>query len=115
MNLHQSEWPAPYFGLITFSDNEYAKIIDDFPNKITPQFQSAVPQHGVMHHIPTIGPPLHAHTRRLPPDKLLHTKEEFRKMEGGYGHSASLRQPVGISATHGYKIIRRLEALLGAV
>ncbi|XP_059845924.1 uncharacterized protein LOC132405257 [Hypanus sabinus] len=40
-----------------------------------------MPRHGVQHHIPTQGPPLHACARRLPPDKLRLAKEEFQRME----------------------------------
>ena len=81
INLRHAAEPAPHLDSVTFSNNEYAKILADYPDILTPQFQSAAPKHGVMHHIPTTGPPLHARARRLPPDKLQQAKDEFRKME----------------------------------
>ena len=81
LNLRPAAWPAPHLGSVTCSDNEYAKILADYPDILTPQFQSVTPRHGVMHHIPTTGPPLHARARRLPPDKLQQAKDEFCKME----------------------------------
>lgn len=81
ISLRHADWPAPRLGSVTFSDNKYAKVLADFPDIITPQFHSTMPKHGVAHHIPTTGPPLHARARRLPPDKLKQAKEEFRKME----------------------------------
>ncbi|KAK3892977.1 hypothetical protein Pcinc_003156 [Petrolisthes cinctipes] len=56
-------------------------ILAAFPDVVKPHFYSAMPKHGVLHHIPTTGPPLHARPRRLPPDKLAQANEEFRKME----------------------------------
>ncbi|XP_045101326.1 uncharacterized protein LOC123498228 [Portunus trituberculatus] len=73
--------PAPQLGSVTASANAFAKILAQFPDIVEPQFNSAMPKHGVMHHISTTGPPLHARARRLPPNKLSQVKEEFRKME----------------------------------
>lgn len=81
MTLHCAHLPAPQLGSVTASDNDFAKILAAFPDVVKPHFQSAIPKHGVVHHIPTTGPPLHARPRRLPPDKLAQAKEEFRKME----------------------------------
>ena len=38
-------------------------------------------KHSVEHFITTKGPPVHAHTRRLPPDKLALAKAEFDRMK----------------------------------
>ncbi|XP_050691233.1 uncharacterized protein K02A2.6-like [Eriocheir sinensis] len=81
LSLRHAEGFAPHLGSVTASSNECAKLLTDFPDIITPQFQSATPKHGVMDHITTTGPPLHARARTLPPDRLLQAKEEFRKME----------------------------------
>ncbi|XP_032871989.1 uncharacterized protein LOC116969181, partial [Amblyraja radiata] len=54
---------------------------DDFPGILEPHFHSSTPKHGVEHHIPTTGPPVHARARRLSPDKLRLAREEFRQME----------------------------------
>ncbi|KAK3892964.1 hypothetical protein Pcinc_003143 [Petrolisthes cinctipes] len=81
MTLHCAHLPAPQLGSVTDSDNDFARILAAFPDVVKPHFHSAMPKHGVLHHIPTTGPPLYARPRRLPPDKLAQAKEEFRKME----------------------------------
>ncbi|KAK3875588.1 hypothetical protein Pcinc_019547 [Petrolisthes cinctipes] len=81
MTLHCAHLPAPQLGSVTASDNDFARILAAFPDVVKPHFHSAMPKHGVLHHIPTTGPPLHARPCRLPPDKLARAKEEFRKME----------------------------------
>ncbi|KAK3884912.1 hypothetical protein Pcinc_010841 [Petrolisthes cinctipes] len=81
MTLHCAHLPAPQLGSVTASDNDFARILAAFPDVVKPHFHSAMPKHGVLHHIPTTGPPLYARPRRLPPDKLAQAKEEFRKME----------------------------------
>ena len=62
------------------SDNCYARLLAEFPSITTPTFSSAETKHGVQHHIPTTGPPVHARARRLAPAKLDMAKAEFRKM-----------------------------------
>ncbi|PAA57175.1 hypothetical protein BOX15_Mlig016814g2 [Macrostomum lignano] len=59
----------------------YSQLLAEFPALTEPSFQRAEPRHGVEHHIPTQGPPVHARPRRLPPDKLAVAKEEFRLLE----------------------------------
>lgn len=61
--------------------NPYSKLLAEFPTLTEPSFQRAEPSHGVEHHIPTRGPPVHARARRLPPDKLAVAREEFRLLE----------------------------------
>ncbi|KAK3890942.1 hypothetical protein Pcinc_005109 [Petrolisthes cinctipes] len=70
MTLRHTDYIAPHLGSVTFSDNDYARILAEFPDITTPQFTTANPKYGVKHHIPTTGSPLHARARRLPPDKL---------------------------------------------
>ena len=81
MELHCALLPAPQLGSVTASDNEFARILAAYPDAVKPHFHSAMPKHGVMHHIPTTGPLLHARARRLTPDKLSQAKEKFCKME----------------------------------
>ena len=72
---------APHLAAISTVDNPYAKILAEFPGITTPTFSQTTTKHNVEHFIPTTGPPVHSHARRLPPDKLTLAKEEFRKME----------------------------------
>ena len=72
---------APHLAAISTVDNPYAKILAEFPSIITPTFSQTTTKHNVEHFIPTTGPPVHSHARRLPPDKLALAKEEFSKME----------------------------------
>ncbi|XP_059840661.1 uncharacterized protein LOC132402099 isoform X2 [Hypanus sabinus] len=80
-SLGAAQLPAPHHGSITLSDNDFTRVLADFPSVLAPQFTAAMPRPGVQHHIPTQGPPLHARARRLPPDKLRLAKEEFQRME----------------------------------
>ena len=66
---------------ITESDSAYLKLLDEFPTLTSPIFTQTHPAHGVEHIIPTSGPPVPAHGRRLPPDKLAAAKKEFEAME----------------------------------
>ncbi|GFS23889.1 retrovirus-related Pol polyprotein [Elysia marginata] len=59
--------------------SKYEAILEDFPELLTPTFQEH--KHGVAHHIPTSGPPVHARARRLDNDKLSAAKAEFEKLE----------------------------------
>ncbi|RUS85737.1 hypothetical protein EGW08_006531 [Elysia chlorotica] len=61
--------------------NRFRKILQEFPSILQPTFSSAAVKHGVQHFIPTSGPPIHAHARRLHPDKLVVAKREFLQME----------------------------------
>lgn len=72
---------APHLDSIASADDEYAKLLAEFPDVTSPSFSNSSPKHGVELFIPTKGPPLHACARRLPPDKLKRAKEKFKKME----------------------------------
>ena len=63
------------------NSNEFAKLLHGRADLITPTFSLETPKHGVWHHIVTHGPPVHAHPRRLPQEKLKPTKEEYRILE----------------------------------
>ena len=63
------------------TDNEFYDLLTEFSEILTPTFASPTTQHGVVHFIPTVGPPIHSRARRLPPDKLAIAREEFRTME----------------------------------
>ncbi|GFR90995.1 retrovirus-related Pol polyprotein [Elysia marginata] len=59
--------------------SKYEAILEDFPELLTPTFQEN--KHGVVHHIPTPSPPVHARARRLDNDKLSAAKAEFEELE----------------------------------
>ncbi|XP_069779193.1 gamma-aminobutyric acid receptor subunit alpha-2-like [Narcine bancroftii] len=42
------------------SENEFTRIVAEFPSIVTAQFTLAKPKHGIRHHILTAGPPLQA-------------------------------------------------------
>ncbi|GFS03047.1 Pol polyprotein [Elysia marginata] len=59
--------------------SKYEAILEDFAELLTPTFKEN--KHGVVHHIPTSGPPVHARARRLDNDKLSAAKAEFEELE----------------------------------
>ena len=72
---------APHLDAISSSTDRYGRLLAEFPAITTPDFSQPTSKHGVEHFIPTKGPPVHAHARRLPPDKLATAKAEFIRME----------------------------------
>ena len=62
------------------AENDFAKILNEFPDLTRPTFSNPTTAHGVKHHIVTEGPPVHAKARRLHPDKLAAAKAEFDNM-----------------------------------
>ena len=68
-------------GLSLQNPNAYSELLQQFPELLTPHFDSPVNKHGVEHHIIANGPPVHARMRRLDPEKLTAAKAEFLKME----------------------------------
>ena len=79
--LKESQSSPTLAGLCTHPPNEYADLLQEFPELLTPHFNNPLNKHGVEHHIVTHGPPTHAHARRLDKDKLSAAKAEFLKME----------------------------------
>ena len=49
---------------------EFQAILSEFPELVQPCCQDHPVKHDVTHHIVTTGPPVRAHTRRLPPERL---------------------------------------------
>ena len=62
-------------------DNNFSALLTEFPDILTPTFSNPTAKHGVVHYIPTEGPPIHSRARRLPPEKLAIARDEFHTME----------------------------------
>ena len=77
--------------------SKYEAILEDFPELLIPTFRDN--KHGVVHHIPTSGPPVHARACRLDNDKLSAAKAEFEELErlGIIRRSSS---PLVVTFTH---------------
>ena len=60
------------------SDDPYSRLLEQFPTITCPEFSSKSVRHGWNISSKKQGPPLHARVRRLPPDKLVIAKDEFR-------------------------------------
>ena len=56
------------------------KLLDEFPDILTPSFTPKEVKHGVFHHIPTTGRPVQSRAQRLDPDKLKVAKAEIDKL-----------------------------------
>ena len=56
---------------------EYDAILADFPSVTKPCTSTRPVKHTVTHHIRTTGPPIYARARRLAPDQLRITRQEF--------------------------------------
>ena len=61
-------------------DDPFYKLLDSFPDVITPSFTPVEPKHGVKHYIPTTGRPVQSRARRLDPQKLATAKAEMDKL-----------------------------------
>ena len=82
VQLAMSQHSAPHISVVSENEpNEFSKLLSERPNLTTPTFSNASTKHGIEHHITTTGPPVHAHARRLPPEKLEVAKAEFDNME----------------------------------
>ena len=79
--LHTSQNESSGINGVSTFTNEFVKLLAEFPEITKPEFKQVLPKHGVQHHIPTVGPPIHSRPRRLPPEKLRQAKAEFKKME----------------------------------
>ena len=62
-------------------DNNFTALLTEFLDILTPTFSNPTSRHGVVHYIPTDGPPIHSCARRLPPEKLAIACDEFCTME----------------------------------
>ena len=52
--------------------SRYEAIVEEFPELLVPSFTEN--KHGVLHYIPTTGPPVHARARRLDHEKMTAAK-----------------------------------------
>ena len=59
--------------------SRYEAIVEEFLELLVPSFTEN--KHGVLHYIPTTGPPVRALARRLDHEKLRAAKAEFDEME----------------------------------
>lgn len=71
----------PKLSALSADSNAWQTLLAQFPSLTAPTFSQSENKHGVVHFIPTNGPPLHSRARRLHPDKLLVAKNEFKVME----------------------------------
>ena len=60
--------------------NEYTKLLGQFPKLTGPTTKGETVKHGITHKIVTKGHPVFARPRRLAPDKLVTAKREFDEM-----------------------------------
>ena len=58
-------------------DNNFPALLTEFLDILTLTFSNPTARHGVVHYIPTDGPPIHSHA----PEKLAIARDEFRTME----------------------------------
>ena len=63
------------------SADAFARLLRRFPQITQPDFALSTPTHGVVHHIPTRGPPVWARPRRLDPARLRAAKKEFELLQ----------------------------------
>ena len=62
------------------NDRFYQLLDNQFPNLSNPSFRVKEVDHGVLHYIPTEGPPVQARARKLDPEKLAVAKAEIEKL-----------------------------------
>ena len=66
--------------LINEINDPYYKLLDSFPEILTPSFTPVEVKHGVRHHIPTTGHPVQSRARQLDAEKLRVAKQEIDKL-----------------------------------
>ena len=66
---------------VSHAEDPCYKLLDSYPEILTPSFRVKKPKHGVRHHIPTTGSPVQSRARRLDPEKLAVAKAELSKLE----------------------------------
>lgn len=77
--------------LVSYNEHNTLKTLDNnhpmyelfsqFPDITKPAIYKESANHSVCHHIETEGAPVHARSRRLPPDRYKKVKEEFQMMQ----------------------------------
>ena len=81
IKLKEANAPLTLAGLSFHVKDSYSDLVQQFPDILTPRFDTDVNKHGIEHHIITNGPPTHARARRLDTEKLTAVKQEFLQME----------------------------------
>ena len=66
---------------VTQASDPCYKLLDNYPEILTPSFTIKDPEHGVKHYIPTNGAPVQSRARRLDQEKLSVAKAELNKLE----------------------------------
>ena len=66
--------------LINEVNDPFYKLLDSFPEILTPSFTPVEVKHGVRHHIPTTGHPVQSRARKLDAEKLRVAKQEIDKL-----------------------------------
>ena len=66
---------------VSHANDPCYKLLDSYPQILTPSFTLKEPKHGVKHHIPTTGSPVQSRARRLDQEKLAVAKAELEKLE----------------------------------
>ena len=62
------------------STDPFYQLLDKFPDLSNPSFRVKTVEHGVLHYIPTEGPPVQSRARKLSPEKLAVAKAELEKL-----------------------------------
>ena len=66
--------------LVEHSTDPFYQLLDKFPDLSNPSFRVKTVEHGVLHYIPTEGPPVQSRARKLSPEKLAVAKAELEKL-----------------------------------
>ena len=61
-------------------NDPYYRLLDSYPEILTPSFTPVEVKHGVRHHIPTTGHPVQSRSRKLDAEKLRVAKQEIGKL-----------------------------------
>ena len=65
---------------VSQSSDPFYQLLDKYPDLSNPSFRVKEVEHGVLHYIPTEGPPVQSRARKLSPDKLAVAKAELEKL-----------------------------------
>ena len=65
---------------VSQSTDPFYQLLDKFPDLSNPSFRVKEVEHGVLHYIPTDGPPVQSRARKLSPEKLAVAKAELEKL-----------------------------------
>ena len=79
-NIERDAEPIRINHVSQATDPYYQLLDKKFPNLSNPSFRVKEVDHGVLHYIPTDGPPVQARARKLDPEKLAVAKAEIDKL-----------------------------------